>query len=136
MGRGPRGAVAGGLAVARGGRRLYVALAGENAVAVVDLRERETVGFIPTASYPSAVAATPDGRRLVVLNTNASGAGPNPCGPLTPCADCPSPNPATDRPGGLDRQYSGSMIKGSVQVVRIPRGRALRGLTARVENNN
>jgi hypothetical protein len=62
----------------------YVAEAGENAVAVVDLDQRTVKGFIPTAWYPAAVNATPDGKRLVVTNTNASGAGPNPCGGLTP----------------------------------------------------
>jgi YVTN family beta-propeller protein len=133
---GPRGAIASAVAVSPDGSTLYVALSGENAVAVVDLDAREVTAFIPTAWYPSAVAVTPDGRRLAIVNGNATGAGPNPCGGLTPVPDCPAPNPATDRPGGLDSQYSGSMIKGSVQVVTVPRAAQLRQLTAAVRRNN
>jgi YVTN family beta-propeller protein len=134
---GPKGGIADGLAVSPDGRTLFVALGGENAVAVVDLDQRRTVGFIPTAWYPTAVSVTPDGRQLVIVNTNASGAGPNPCGGLTPLEDCPPPDPDTDRPGGQDSQYSGSMIKGSVQIVDVPRtAGALRALTRQVELNN
>ena len=133
---GPRGAIASALAVSPDGRRLYVTLSGENAVAVVDLDEREVVGFIPTAWYPSAVAVTPDGERLAIVNANASGAGPNPCGNITPLTNCPPPNPETDRPGARDSQYSGSMIKGSVQVVDVPSDGQLKGLTAQVRSNN
>ncbi len=111
------------------GRTLYVTLAGENAVAVVDLNDRSVRGFIPTSRYPADVEVTPDGRRLVITNTNDSGAGPNPCGPLTPRPDCAGVDPET--------QYSGRMIKGSVQVVNVPGDRrALRRLTRQVKRNN
>jgi YVTN family beta-propeller protein len=126
---GPKGAIPDGLAVAPDGRTLYVAEAGENAVAVVDLDSRRVEGFIPTAWYPAAVSVTPDGHRLVITNSNASGAGPNPCGGLTPRTDCGSVSP--------DTQYSGSMIKGSVEVVDVP-GNAgeLEALTQQVLRNN
>jgi YVTN family beta-propeller protein len=126
---GPKGAIPDGLAVSPDGDTLYVAEAGENAVAVVDLDQRAVKGFIPTAWYPAAVSATPDGKRLVVTNTNASGAGPNPCGGLTPRTDC----------AGIDRdsQYSGSMIRGSVQVVDLADAMAnLDDLTHRVRHDN
>jgi YVTN family beta-propeller protein len=126
---GPKGAIPDGLAVSPDGRTLYVAEAGENAVAVVDLDSRSVKGFIPTAWYPAAVSVTPDGARLVVTNTNASGAGPNPCGGLTPRPDCAG----TDR----DTQYSGSMIKGSVQIVDIADlTRRLDELTRKVRRDN
>jgi YVTN family beta-propeller protein len=125
---GPKGSNPIGLGVSPDGRGLYVALAGENAIAVVDLDRREVTGFVPTAWYPSAVSVTPDGQRLVITNANASGAGPNPCGGLTPLNTC----------GGVDRdtQYSGSMIKGSVQVVDVPTPGQLRALTKEVVRNN
>lgn len=137
----PKGSIPDGLAVSPDGRRLYVAEAGENAVAVVNLAHRRTIGFIPTAWYPADVKATPDGRAIVVTNTNDSGAGPNPCGKLTPRTDCPAPDPNRDTPGRLDSQYSGSMIKGSVSVIHVPgdkgRGRReLRRSTERVMANN
>ena len=129
----PKGSLPEGLAVSADGATLYVAEAGENAIAVVDLRRREVQGFIPTAWYPSSVAVTADGRRLVIGNTNGLGAGPNRCGPN-------SPLPADECADAGD-QYSGSMIKGTVQVVDLPRpGRdldhQLRDWTWRVLDNN
>jgi YVTN family beta-propeller protein len=138
---GPKGSTPDGLAVAPDGRTLYVALAGENALAVVDLDARRVRGFIPTSWYPADVDVTADGRRLVVTNTNASGAGPNPCGPLTPhpATICP---PRDDeqrddpRRPSIDPQFSGSMIKGSVQVVRVPGAARLARLTDQVRRND
>jgi YVTN family beta-propeller protein len=112
-----KGALPEGLAVSPDGGTLYVAEAGENAIAVVDLERRRVKGFIPTAWYPSSVAVTPDGGRIVIANTNGTGAGPNRCGPS-------SPLPAEECDDAGD-QYSGSMIKGTVQVVDLPRGHAL-----------
>jgi len=136
---GPKGANPDGLTVSPDGTTLYVAEAGENAVAVVDLDRRTTTGFVPTGWYPADVDVTPDGRQLVVTNTNDSGAGPNPCGPLTPRTDCPPKDPQRDDPrrDSTDPQYSGSMIKGSIQVVDVPRNRGqLRSSTERVRRNN
>ena len=138
---GPKGAFPDGLAVAPDGRRLYVAEAGENAVAVVDVEHRETIGFIPTAWYPSDVKVAPNGRSIVVTNTKDSGAGPNRCGPLTPLTDCPRRDPKRDAPGQLDWQYAGSMIKGSISVIDLPGGEGLgagqlKKLTEEVRSNN
>ena len=92
------------LAVAPGGDTLYVADSGEDAVAVIALsakrpaarakrgrrsqgrrghaakavRPFSLVGRIPTAAYPTGVAVTPDGRRLVWLAAKGLGVGPNP----------------------------------------------------------
>jgi YVTN family beta-propeller protein len=127
----PKGAIPDGLAVSPDGSTLYVAEAGENAVAVVDLDAREVKGFIPASWYPSAVSVTPDGGRLVITNANASGAGPNPCGGLQP------PDHAVSCAGASrDTQYSGSMIKGSVQLVDVPNRDELEELTAQVLRDN
>jgi YVTN family beta-propeller protein len=51
------------------GRRLYVALAGLNAVAVIDSTnpaQLHRLGLIPTGALPSALAISPDGRYLYV----------------------------------------------------------------------
>ncbi len=135
---GAKGANPDGLDVSPDGETLYVALAGENAVAVVDLDRREVAGFIPTAWYPADVDVMPDGKKIVVTNTNNSGAGPNPCGPLTPRSDCPAKDPAVDTPSreGPDSQYTGSMIKASISIIDVPRPGRLRALTRRVLRNN
>jgi YVTN family beta-propeller protein len=128
---GPKGAIPNGLVVSPDGKRLFVAEAGENAVAVIDLTTRKVSGFIPTSWYPAAVAVTPDGKQLVITNTNASGAGPNPCGGLTPKAGTPECQNVN-----RDDQYSGSMIRGSVQVVDVPDAGKLAEYTAQVRANN
>jgi YVTN family beta-propeller protein len=100
--KGPKGSMPEGLDVSPDGHTLYVALADENAVAVVDLDRHKTIGFIPTAWYPADVKVTPDGGKLVVPNTNGSGAGPNRCGGVL--------NPLP--PGGCTGdQYVGSMMR-------------------------
>ena len=61
------------------GKRLYVALAGMNAVAVLDARnprQLHRLGLIPTGWYPTAIAVSPTGRYLYV--TNAKGFGQEP----------------------------------------------------------
>jgi DNA-binding beta-propeller fold protein YncE len=55
--------------LSRDDKRLYVALAGLNAVAVLDARDPahlHRLGLIPTAWYPSAMALSPDGRYLFI----------------------------------------------------------------------
>ncbi|MCU1426762.1 MAG: hypothetical protein JWL83_762 [Actinomycetia bacterium] len=76
------------LAESPDGARLYVANSGEDAVAVIALPRHSSgltnasafrvIGRLPTAAYPSAVAVTPDGKRLVWLAAKGLGAGPNP----------------------------------------------------------
>ena len=124
---GPKGSMPEGLSVSPDGRTLYVALSGENAVAVVDLVKRRTTGFIPTAWYPADVAATPNGRSLVVVNTNGSGAGPNRCGGVL------NPLPPNTCTGD---QYVGSMIRGSVERISVPGKRQLQAWTRQVRENN
>jgi DNA-binding beta-propeller fold protein YncE len=56
-------------ALSRDDKRLYVALAGLNAVAVLDASipaHLHRLGLIPTACYPSALALSPDGRYLYI----------------------------------------------------------------------
>ncbi len=67
----PFGAQPSGETVSRDGKRLYVALAGMNAVAVLDARAptRYRYGLIPTGWYPTVVELSRDGRYLFVLAT-------------------------------------------------------------------
>jgi DNA-binding beta-propeller fold protein YncE len=71
----PYGAAPSGLALSPDGKRLYVALAGLNAVAVLDARRatRYRLGLIPTGWFPTAIALSAKGRYLYVANAKGDG---------------------------------------------------------------
>lgn len=60
-----------GVALSPEGRRAYVALSGENALAIVDLQKRAVIRKIPVGTEPWHVALTEDGKRLVVGNARS-----------------------------------------------------------------
>ncbi|MGC1379529.1 MAG: alkaline phosphatase family protein [Candidatus Baltobacteraceae bacterium] len=67
----PYGAQPSAEALSPDGKRLYVALAGLNAIAVLDARRpsRYRYGLIPTAWYPTALAISRNGRYLYVADS-------------------------------------------------------------------
>ncbi|MDX6520474.1 MAG: hypothetical protein QOF08_1079 [Gaiellales bacterium] len=137
----PKGSMPEGLSVSPDGTRLYVAEAGENAIAVVDLAARRMIGLIPTAWYPADVKVTGAGHRLVVVNTNGFGTGPNRCGPFSPLLALGCGSGIQYLPGYFENQYAGTMIRGSVQVIDLPTGAAamsakLASWTRQVRQNN
>jgi YVTN family beta-propeller protein len=75
QGRSLRGVMPSGLIVHAG--RIYVAESGINAVGVIDASIMQVVTHIPVGWNPSAVAFSPDGTTLYVVNTKGKGAGPN-----------------------------------------------------------
>jgi YVTN family beta-propeller protein len=112
-------------ALAVEGDRLYVANAGNNDVAVIELGPSDVVsGLIPTAWYPTAIAVAPDGSELYIVNAKGLGAGPNPNGP-SPYRDRAPPD-----------QYVGSMAVGTLSIVPTPSQEQLDQYTARVVANN
>ena len=77
--RGPFGSQPDALALSSDGKRLYVGLAGLNAIAVLDASaplNLKRLGLIPTGDYPSSLALSDDGRALFIAN--AKGYGPDP----------------------------------------------------------
>jgi YVTN family beta-propeller protein len=74
-GRPLRGVMPSGLAVRDG--RIYVAESGIDAVGVIDSASMQVVSHIPVGWNPSAVAFSPNGKMLYVINTKGKGAGPN-----------------------------------------------------------
>jgi len=119
----PHGASPNGLALS--GDTLYVANAGNNNVAVIQLGAPDQIrGLIPTAWYPTAVAVSPAGDQLYVVNAKGLGAGPNQNGP-----DPYRPNTPAD-------QYVGSMAVGSLSFISVPDQAALDVLTKQVVANN
>ncbi len=63
--------------VALGARRLYVAESGINAVAVLDTATMQVIEHIPAGWNPSAVALSPTGATLYIVNAKGQGTGPN-----------------------------------------------------------
>src|SRR5262245_7871171 len=101
------------LALSPDGRRLYVAEAGLNAVAVVDLARSSVAGHIPVGWWPSAVQAGADGRVLYVASARGRGAGPN-----------------------LNNRASNTAVAGTVNVIPVPSDAEIRALTDQVMRNN
>ncbi len=74
-GRPLRGVMPSGIAVSDG--RVYAAESGIDAVAVLDATTLKVLEQIPVGWNPSAVAFSPNGKTLYVVNTKGKGAGPN-----------------------------------------------------------
>lgn len=74
-GRPLRGVMPSGVAIEGGA--VYVAESGIDAVGVLDAATMQVVRHIPVGWNPSAVAFSPDGATLYVVNTKGKGAGPN-----------------------------------------------------------
>ncbi len=88
----PPGSYPDGLAITGG--RLFVANAGNNDVAVFDLRSGRREGLIPTGWYPTAVTA--DAHALYVVAAKGLGSGPN-----------------------IHHQWVGDMMDGLIQKVSL-----------------
>ena len=115
--KGLRGVLPFGMALSPNEKRLYIACAGINAVAVVETDHMQFLGFIPSGWFPARVAVSADGKTLFVANAKGFGAGPN---------------------GGRDFQlgpegaYVGDITKGTVSIVTIPKDYELHPLTLQV----
>lgn len=84
--------------LALSGRRLFIANAGNDDVAIYDTASGHELGLIPTGWYPSALTATPDD--LYIVSAKGLGSGPN-----------------------AEHQWVGNMMHGLVQkVARHPAG--------------
>lgn len=137
-----RGVIPFGLALSPDGRRLYVAESGLNAVAVVDVSSSghsslpagearaaskhgtpnfSVLGHLPVGWFPSKIAVSPDGKKLIVANAKGYGSGPN--------------GGYTFREGP-EGSYVGHLMRGSVTVLDIPADADLPQWTQRVMDNN
>ncbi len=136
--RSPQGAVPMGLSLSPDGKRLAVANAGNNNVALVDVSERgesKVLGFIPTGWYPTSTLFDPSGQRLFIGSGKGLGSSPNPRGPV------PTMPPGSGRDGSTSQwgsayQYIRRLIPGSVSIVDLPDAAALRKYTEQVRANS
>jgi DNA-binding beta-propeller fold protein YncE len=103
--KGLRGVLPFGMALSPDKKRLYVACSGINALAVLDARNENILGYIPTAWFPARVAVSADNRTLYVANAKGFGAGPNGGADFHP---------------GPEGTYIGDIMKGVVSITQLP----------------
>jgi DNA-binding beta-propeller fold protein YncE len=116
-----RGVIPFGLALSPDQQRLYVACPGINAVAVIDVQRLQVLGYIPAGWFPARLKVSGDGRMLIVANAKGYGSGPN-----------GGKNFAL----GPEGSYVGALMKGTVQVLKIPGDEELKTCTEKVIANN
>ncbi len=120
--RGLAGATPLGLTLSPDEKRLYIALADLNAVAVVDLASSRLAGFIPVGWYPTSAITSPDGTHLFVANAKGVQAT-NPNGKPLPGLKA--------RP-----QYIQNIIEGTISTLDLTKPLDLKATTAQVLQNN
>ncbi len=116
-----KGIIPFGLAISPDRKRLFVAEAGINAVAIIDVASQKVLGHLPTGWFPSKLKVTPDGKQLIVANAKGFGSGPN---------------GGKDFHQGPEGDYIGSLMKGTVSVIDIPVDNELKKHTEKVIANN
>jgi YVTN family beta-propeller protein len=119
--KGLRGVLPFGMALSPDEKRLYVACAGINAIAVLDARKGKVLAYLPTAWFPARVALSPDGKTLYVACAKGLGAGPN---------------GGANFHEGPEGAYIGDITKGTVSIFPVPGLPDLKRLTAQVLANN
>jgi YVTN family beta-propeller protein len=115
-----RGVLPFGMALAADETRLYVACAGLNAVAVINLATQQMAGYLPAGWFPSMVALSADDRTLIISSAKGLGAGPN------------------GGPGFVDPPQGATAVdvmKGTLQIVAVPNDRELAAQTKQVFAN-
>jgi DNA-binding beta-propeller fold protein YncE len=119
---GPLGSTPNALAVTPDARTLYVANADNNAVCVVDISHPDhsrVKGFVPTGWYPTAVAVSADGHKLLIGSGKGTGSRPNP--------GLPAVHPTA--PADYKFEYTGRQLNGLVSFLPAPTGETLDSLT-------
>ena len=116
-----RGVIPFGLALSPDQEKLFVACSGINAVAVIDAKKLNVLGYIPTGWFPAKLKVGNKGKKLIVSNAKGFGSGPN--GGFT-----------FER--GPEGSYIGALMKGTVQVLEIPSDENLKEMTQKVISNN
>ena len=115
-----RGVLPFGMALTADETRLYVACAGLNAVAVVDLAHDRLAGYLPAGWFPSMVSLATNDRTLLVSSAKGLGSGPNGGRGFV---DPPSGGTAVD------------VMNGTLQIVAAPDQRQLAKYTEQVIAN-
>ncbi|MBO0860644.1 MAG: PD40 domain-containing protein [Chloracidobacterium sp.] len=100
--------------------RLYVACAGLNAVAVIDLARRRVAGYAPAGWFTSLVALSNDGRTVYAASAKGFGSGPN--------GGANFVDPGRGR-------HPGDIMQGTLQILPSPDEKTLAAATDTVIRN-
>src|SRR5262245_12862972 len=123
----PAGSTPNSLALSPDQKTLYVANADNNSVSVSAIEERgkaRPLGFVPTGWYPTLVAMTADGKRIIVASSKGNGTGPTRVKrPIDPIAPSPS------------FEHHGNQLNGLLSFIDRPDAGTLAGLTKQVYDN-
>jgi len=101
----PEGSTPNAVALASDGKRLLVAEADNNAIAIFDVAAGKLLGRIPTDWYPTAIAEV--GNELLVLSGKGHGTHANPDGPV----------PLTNWPDEKPTAYALGQLNGTLRVL-------------------
>jgi len=101
----PEGSTPNALAISADRKRLFIAEADNNAVAVLSLADGKLLGRIPADWYPTAIAEV--GSQLLILSGKGHGTHANPDGPV----------PLTNWPNGKPLAYTLGQLNGSLRVL-------------------
>jgi len=101
----PEGSTPNAVALSRDGKRLLVAEADNNAIAVFDVASGRLLGRVPTDWYPTAIAEVGD--ELLILSGKGHGTHANPDGPV----------PLTNWPFGNPTAYTLGQLNGTLRVL-------------------
>jgi len=115
----PEGSTPNAITLSADGKRLLVAEADNNAVAVFDVAAGKLLGRVPTDWYPTAIAEVGD--ELLVLSGKGHGTHANPDGPV----------PLTNWPNEKPTAYALGQLNGSLRV--LPSAMATTQLAALTE---
>jgi len=101
----PEGSTPNALGISADRKRLFIAEADNNAVAIFDLSTGKPLGRIPSDWYPTAVAES--GSQILILSGKGRGTHANPDGPV----------PLTNWPEGNPRAYTLGQLNGSLRLL-------------------
>ncbi len=132
----PEGSTPDALAISPDGETLYVANADNNCIAVIDIEtpsKSSVKGFIPTGWYPTAVAVTPNGGKLIVGVGTGNQSKANPIRKEDPEKTLTETEQAIRKI--LPYPYIGTVMTGALSVVDVPDDEQLKLYTQKVYAN-
>lgn len=107
----PNGSTTNALALSEDEKKLYIANADNNCLAVFDVKQRGnsySEGFIPTGWYPTSIKTV--GNTIFVANGKGMSSAANPQGP----------NPMNRREDNRHAQYIGKLFYGTLSCIKAP----------------